>query len=353
MARSLVVQAGPLAASSATKIGASQKAAISGTNYLVLNGAAGIATANNICASQTPGGAVALTLNGTLASTNPVAGSGGTAAAGAAVAYLGATPLRIYITGGSDESGKTFAVVGTVQTPGSFGPGALVAETITGPNASIVSSINVYSTIISITASAGTTGAITVGTYGTATLDVARRVLFTSGGNDSSVVATVTGGDWNGNPISETITLTNGTTTYTVLDYLTIASISTNAAIATVVSVGTNGVCSSPWARFDELASMAPTALQIDGSGTVNWTVQQTLNDPNVITNQLPTPTYLYSRAAVDWVNHPDSGLVAQTTTTGIQGNYAYAPAFARIVMNSNGGATAYARLTVLQSYLR
>src|SRR5690242_3612673 len=155
MGVALYTQVGPLVAPSATKIGLSQKAAAS--QYLVLNGAAGVFTANNICQSQTPGGAVALTLNGTLASTNPVAGAGGTASAGAAVAYL-ATPSRIYITGGSDESGKTFAVLGTIQTPGTFGAGVVVAETITGPNASVVSSSNVYSTIISITASAGTAG---------------------------------------------------------------------------------------------------------------------------------------------------------------------------------------------------
>lgn len=350
MAHTLIVQAGPLAASSATKISASQKAA--GAQYLVINGAAGVATANNICLSQTPGGAVALTLNGTLATTDPIAGAGGTAAAGAAVAYLPVNS-RIYITGGSDESGKTFAVVGTVQSPTSFGPGAVVTETITGPNASIVSSANIYSTIISITSSAGTTGAITVGTHGAATLDTARRVLFTSGGNDSAVTVALVGTDWVGNAINETVALTNGTTIYSVLDYLTVTSMLTSGAIATTITVGTNGICSSPWARFDELASMAPTALQVDGSGTVNWTVQQTLNDPNVITNQLPTPTYLYARSAVDWVNHPDSALVASSTTTGVQGNYAYAPTFARILMNSNGGVTAYARLTVSQSYLR
>lgn len=353
MARTIVVQAGPLAASSATKIGASQKAATVGTNVLVLNGAAADAVANNICASQTPGGAGALLLNGVAATTNPVAGAGGTAAAGAAVAYIpngAAVPRYIYITGASDESGKTFVVVGTIQTQGSFGPGAIVTETITGPNASVVSSVKQYSTIISITASAGTTGAITVGTNGIATLDTARRVLFTSGGNDSSVVATVTGTDWNGSPASETITLTNGTTTYTLLDYTTITSITTNAAIATVVSIGTNGICSSPPVRFDELAAMGPTALQVDFSGTANATVQQTLNDPNVITNQLPTPTYLYAKSAIHWVNHPDSGLVGATST--VQGNYAYPPTLARLLLNSESGS-GYATLTVTQGYLR
>ena len=64
MGRPVTVVVGPLASATATKISLSQKAAIAGTNYIVLNGAAGSFSANNICQSQTPGGAGALTLNG-------------------------------------------------------------------------------------------------------------------------------------------------------------------------------------------------------------------------------------------------------------------------------------------------
>lgn len=327
MARAVVVTAGPLAASSATKIALSQKAA--GAQYLVLDGAAGSFSANNICASQTPGGAVDLTINGSAA-------SGG-------VAYLG-TPQRIYITGGSNESGKTFTIYGTSYTPGgvsTFG----VTETVTGANASRVSSANQYLTITRIAVSGATTGAITVGAYGPATLDTARRVLFTPTGNDSGITYFVSGLDGSGIPITETLAgVNNPSTAYTVLDYAVINSILTSGAVGTALTVGTNGICSSPWCRFDEMGAMAPTAVQVDGSGTVNWTVQQTLNDPN-------SPTNPVAAASVDWVNHPDSGLVAQTTTTGVQGNYAYTPTFARVTMNSNGGVTAYARATFLQNY--
>ena len=125
MSRPIVVTVGPLASASATKIGLSQKAAIAGTNQLVLNGAAGAFAANSVCASQTPGGAGALTLNGTLASSVQT---------GVAVAYL-PPASRIYITGGSDESGKTFAVVGYRFAAGG-GPYA-VTETITGPSLSL------------------------------------------------------------------------------------------------------------------------------------------------------------------------------------------------------------------------
>lgn len=318
MGRPITVTAGPLASSSATKVSLSQKAANTGTNYLVLNGAAGSFTANSVCASQTPGGAGALVLNGTLASSVPT---------GTAIAYLPG-PVRIYITGGSDESGKTFAVVGYGYNANG-GPFA-ISETITGPNASTVSSINTYSQIISITASAGTTGAITVGHYATATLDTTREVIITSGGNDMSVNFTITGTDWNGQTISEVLAGASGAAATSVLSYKTVASISASAAVATTVTSGTNGVASSQWVRFDDYAANAQVAIQCTVSGTVSGTVQQTLDDPNDITRSI-TP------ATVTWVNHPDTALVTFVST--VQGNYAYPPLFARVLMNSGTGS--------------
>lgn len=74
-------------------------------------------------------------------------------------------------------------------------------------------------------------------------------------------------------------------------------------------------------------------SLQVAVSGTVNYTVQQTLDnvfDPAV------TPT---------WFDHPDTNLVAQTVNR--QGNYAYVPAAVRLVVNSGSGT---ARLTIIQA---
>ena len=73
MGRPITVVVGPLATASATQIGLSQKAARTGTNQLVLNGVGGNFVANSVCASQTPGGAGALIINGTLASSAPTA----------------------------------------------------------------------------------------------------------------------------------------------------------------------------------------------------------------------------------------------------------------------------------------
>lgn len=355
MSQLMTVTVGGLATADDDGVSLSQKAAISGTNYLVINGAlagsgaSATFVANSICASQTPGGAVALTLNGTYASTNPVAGAGGTAAAGAANVVF-PTPVRIYITGGSDESAKTFVVVGTLQGVGTFGPGVVVTETITGPNASTVASTKLYSTIISITASGATTGAITVGHSGTATMDKARRVDITSGGNDTGITFTLVGTDINGDPITEALTGASGGAATSVLSYLTVTQISTSGAVATTVKVGSSAVADSAWVYFDRLAATAPIAIQVEGSGTVNWTIRQSVSDPSIISNQLPTPTYIWSPSGIVWVNHPDSSLVASTTTTGVQGNYAYAPVLAKIVLNSGTGSV---RATFVQAFMR
>lgn len=314
VSRPVTVQVGPLVSATASKIGLSQKAAISGVNYLVLNGANGAFAASSVCASQTPSGAGALLINGTLV-------SGGIAKLPPA--------SRIYVTGGSDESGDTYTVVGYRFTAGG-GPYA-VTEVITGPNASTVSSINTYDQIVSITTSGAASGAITVGHYNTATNDVARIVLFTSAGNDSSVVATITGTDWANTPITETVTLSNGSTAVSLLSYKTVVSISTNAAIATTIQVGTNGVASSPWVRFDDYAANAQVAIAAVVSGTVNYDIEQTLDDPNDISSAL-----YRNPAGMTWVNHPDAAVVAATATA--QANYAYPPIFARVVLNSGTG---------------
>lgn len=71
-------------------------------------------------------------------------------------------------------------------------------------------------------------------------------------------------------------------------------------------------------------------SLQVVTSGTVNWTVQQTLDDP------ASSPT---------WFNHSDTNMVSQTGNK--QGNYAYVPRAVKIVVNSGDGT---ATLTVIQA---
>jgi hypothetical protein len=66
---------------------------------------------------------------------------------------------KVSITGGSNESAKTFTIVGKTVA------GATVTETVTGPNNTTVYSTNYFAFVSSVSVSAATAGAITVG-YG-------------------------------------------------------------------------------------------------------------------------------------------------------------------------------------------
>lgn len=342
MGRAVAVTLGPLATADDDGISVAQKS--TGT-YLVMNGALTTSfSANSICLSQTPGGAVALTLNGALAKTtgyiipSPGGFTGTIVASGTAAAYL-PYPQRIYITGGSDESGKTFTVVGYIFPDNGVGGPVAVTETITGPNASTVSSANLYSVIVSITSSAGTAGAITVGNYGTTTLDTARRVLITSGGDDSARTFLVSGTDITGNPISESVAGTNASTSYTAQDFATVTSIKPSGAVATTVKVGTNSIASR-MVRMDDYAANAQAALTCTVTGTVNYTVAYSNDDPGWLYSGI-TPQSMI------WIDSPDTAVVGATATKFSA--IAVAPLFLRYTLNSGTGTVIF---TVRQSYL-
>jgi|GEM_PF-1580653 len=302
--RKVVVSVGPLASASATKIATAQRPYAAGS--LALIGAASDAVSTTVCASQAPV-AAAFTINGTQA-------SGG-------VAYLKSTSY-IYITSSGDDHTRTCAIVGV------DGNGTSVSETVTLTNAQSVSSAKTYYKIISITPSGAIAANVTVGSYTRATLDTARRVLLTTTADETGNTITLYGTNWAGDLISETITGVNNTTAYSVLDYLSIYKATVSAAAAGNISLGTNGVASSPWVEFDMWAP-APTSIQCTVSGTVNYTVQQTLDNPN-------SPTSPVTPANVTWINHADTNLVSATTS--VQGNYAYVPVLSRVLLNSESG---------------
>lgn len=164
---------------------------------------------------------------------------------------------------------------------------------------------------------------------GVATLDAPRRVLITASGNESAKTFVITGTNLTNQVIRETITGPNASTAQSVLDYKTVTSITISATAAAALTVGTNGVASSAWVRFDEWAP-SDISIQCTASGTVNYTVQQTLDDPN-------SPTNPVGIASVTWVPSPDTNLIAAIGT--IQSNYAFMPTYARILLNSGTGS--------------
>lgn len=172
---------------------------------------------------------------------------------------------------------------------------------------------------------------------GVATLAVPARITITSAANDSGKTFVVIGTDHAGNAITETITGPNTTTVTSVLTYKTVTSITISAAAAGAITVGNSQSGASPAIALDPWA-FPQVAIQCSVSGTVNYTVQQTLDNPNDPVNPI-------ARASMQWVNHPDANLVGASTT--VQGNYGYAPLFMRVIINSGSGSV---RVTVIQA---
>jgi hypothetical protein len=168
---------------------------------------------------------------------------------------------------------------------------------------------------------------------GVAVIGNAQKITLTTA--DSTHTATITGTDWAGSPISETVAL-NGSAVTSVLSYKTVTQISVNAALTAAITVGTSGIGSSPWVRLDEWAGDT-LSIQCDVSGTANYTVQSTLDDPNSIANPVLPQN-------MNWVNSPDANAVNASTTiqTGYGTLLAYAamiPLFVRVVLNSGTGS--------------
>lgn len=260
--------------------------------------------ANNISLSQTPP-AGALLLNGSLA-----------VGAVSLTASAAATGTSVVAVSGPLAGAQVGATV-TDATTGSAIPAGTYIKAVIG--ASLLLSNSVTGLLQGDTLQIG----------GVAVLDKPRTLLFTSSGNNSTSFFTITGADWAGNPISEVLQGANIGTKTSLLSYATVTSIVSSASSAAGLTVGTASSASSPWVRLDSWAS-PQTLIQNNTSGTVNYTVQQTLDDPG-------DPVNPVAPANMTWFNTTDPALVNATAST--QSNYAFAPVFVRIVLNSGTGS--------------
>jgi hypothetical protein len=138
------------------------------------------------------------------------------------------------------------------------------------------------STAIATSQSPGA-GLIAINTTAGVVLDAQRRVLITSGGNDSGINFTVVGLNQFGYPITDTFAGANGTS-QSNLDFKTVTGISHTGTVASTLTAGTSGVGSSAWQIINW--NVTPTDLTISvelRSGTANFTVEHTYDDPNIL----------------------------------------------------------------------
>lgn len=136
---------------------------------------------------------------------------------------------------------------------------------------------------LTLNGSAVSGGVATIDTATANNIATGRRVIITSGGNDSAISFVITGTNANGQTIVDTVAGTNVGTAQSNLDFVTVTSIVPTAAIATTVTAGTNGVGSSnwyTWNRYGNSPMNLGVAIELV-SGAVNFTVQYTYDDPN------------------------------------------------------------------------
>lgn len=172
----------------------------------------------------------------------------------------------------------------------------------------------------------------------TVTLTPARRVLITSVGNDSGITFTIVGTTYGGTSVTDVVTGTNGSSAYSAVDFLTVSSITTSGSTsASGASAGTNAVAGSTWARMDDWAP-GPWSVQVNVSGTINYTIQTTLDDPNDPTNPVAINN-------VTWFSATDANLVGASASKA--GSFTGAARYIRVLQNSGTGT---ATATILQS---
>ena len=175
---------------------------------------------------------------------------------------------------------------------------------------------------------------------GTVSLDKPRRVAVASAGNDAGITFTVYGTTFGGQSVSEVLQGTSGSSVSSTVDFATVTRIATSGATsASGVIAGTTGVAGSRWVRFDDFAPGQIT-VQVDISGTINYDIETTMDDPNDPVSPVPV-------SSVTWLDALDANLVNESTAKS--GYIQYAPIYARLLVNSNTNP-AYATAKFLQS---
>lgn len=280
--RPTTVQVGPLAAPSATAICGSQTPAAAGQLAFSTTNLKGLTTTQ-------VAGFTSAQLTGSI--------SGNTLTVTAV--QIGA----IYLGAALNGAGITVGTVVTGLLTGTGNTGTYVVN-----NSQTFSSGTIYSNPMCI-------------------LDTPRRIIIQTAADESAKTFTITGIGHNRQAQTELIVPSAlSTAQMSALDFLQIGSISVSAATTGAITVGTNGVASSRWIRLDDYAPGFAT-VQCIVSGTVNYTVQEAMEDPN---SPYGTPVLPY---LVNWMSSLDTNVVGATASKLSYFNNT--PTYARILLNS------------------
>ena len=161
-------------------------------------------------------------------------------------------------------------------------------------------------------------------------LDQPRHVIVTSAGNDSAITFTAYGTDISGQALQASVAgAAIGVADFGV-SFATVTRIAVSAATAAAVTVGTNTIADSRLVSLDTFG-FGPALVHAVISGTVNYTVQGSQDNPNGI-GGFGVPLGLQN---MTWI--PDPTLV-NSNATG-QTTYTACPAFVKVTLNSGTGS--------------
>lgn len=224
------------------------------------------ASANNIAQSQNGSAGVALNLNGT-ASTFLSTTTTAAVAAGLLVVPLTSVTGLIAGQAVTDSTAPT-AIATNTRIQGVGASGVTIWPPVAGPGIGSGDTM-----VFPGTATIDSVTTTNVGALG-------RRVAIAYTGSDTSF--TIVGTNGTGNVITDVAVGASGAA-QSNLDFVTVTSITPVGGGLTGVTAGTNGVGSSPWTAWN-WRGYSPmslsTAVELV-SGSVNYTVQYTYDDPN------------------------------------------------------------------------
>jgi len=146
----------------------------------------------------------------------------------------------------------------------------------------------------------------TLASGGAVSLSDGYLVSITSASNISARTFTVTGTDADGQAQTSTITGPNATTVYGTKYFKTISSISVDAATGAALTVGTDDAAvSKTYPTSNAYMGSEVIGLMVDVTGTVNYTLQYTMQD---VQNGAQPST-------LTWISH--DYIAAQTADVG------------------------------------
>lgn len=174
---------------------------------------------------------------------------------------------------------------------------------------------------------------------GVATLGEMTAPTVYGGSDESGKTFTFTGTDRYGFPVTSAATTgpTAGATVTCATSFKTVTQVAVSAATTGAIEVGVTGTGISRAIPMDIHQNGFSVSLGVDITGTIDFTVQHTFDDPFAA-------TYNPYASTAKWFDH--STIAADTAD--VDGNYAFPCRAIRLKVNSSSGGTAV--LTIIQS---